>query len=75
VRLPGVTVNAVAPGWVETRLAASIPPEELAGYIGAIPGSFSAPEEVAVVADFLAGGSASFANGATVEVNDGWHMA
>ena len=28
---PGVTVNAVAPGWVETRLAASIPREERGG--------------------------------------------
>jgi len=47
-----VTVNAVAPGCVETRLAASIPPEERARYIGAIPGCFSAREEVAVVVGF-----------------------
>ena len=75
MRLPGVTVNAVAPGCVEARLAASLPPEERARYVGATPGCFSAREEVAVAVGFLAGGGASFANGAMVEVNGGWHMA
>jgi NAD(P)-dependent dehydrogenase (short-subunit alcohol dehydrogenase family) len=62
-------------GMRRDRLAASSPPEERARYTGAILGCFSAREEVAVLVGFPAGGGASFANGATVEVSGGWHMA
>jgi NAD(P)-dependent dehydrogenase (short-subunit alcohol dehydrogenase family) len=71
----GVTVNAVAPGGVETEMTASIPAETRAGYLADIPaGRFCPPEEVAAVVAFLAGDGASFVNGATLDVNGGWYM-
>ena len=71
----GVTVNAVAPGGVETDMTSSIPAETRAGYLADIPARrFCSPEEVAAVVAFLAGDGASFVNGATLDVNGGWYM-
>jgi NAD(P)-dependent dehydrogenase (short-subunit alcohol dehydrogenase family) len=71
----GVTANAVAPGAVETAMAASIPPATRARYIEEIPaGRFCSPAEVAAVVAFLAAETAGFVNGATVDVNGGWYM-
>jgi 3-oxoacyl-[acyl-carrier protein] reductase len=69
----GVTVNAVAPGAVETEMTASIAPETKAAYLADIPaGRFCSPAEVAAAVAFLAGDGASFVNGATLDVNGGW---
>jgi 3-oxoacyl-[acyl-carrier protein] reductase len=71
----GVTANAVAPGAVETEMTASIPAETRARYLEEIPASrFCTPDEVAAVVAFLAGDTASFVNGATLDVNGGWYM-
>jgi 3-oxoacyl-[acyl-carrier protein] reductase len=69
----GVTVNAVAPGAVETEMTATIPPGTRAAYLADIPaGRFCSPAEVAAAVVFLAGDGASFVNGATLDVNGGW---
>ena len=69
----GVTVNAVAPGAVDTEMTASIPPATRAAYLADIPaGRFCSPAEVASAVAFLAGDGASFVNGATLDVNGGW---
>ncbi len=71
----GVTTNVVAPGGVESEMIAAISPETRARYVADIPaGRFCSPEEVASVVAFLAGESASFVNGATLDVNGGWYM-
>jgi NAD(P)-dependent dehydrogenase (short-subunit alcohol dehydrogenase family) len=69
----GVTVNAVAPGAVETEMTASIAPETKSAYLADIPaGRFCSPAEVAAAVAFLAGDGAAFVNGATLDVNGGW---
>lgn len=71
----GVTVNAVAPGYIETRMTASLNPEWKEALLERIPiGRFASPEEVAAVVAFLASPEASYITGATIDVNGGLTM-
>lgn len=72
----GITVNAVCPGLVETRLIAGLPPAERARYEQEIAlGRFGAPAEVAQAIRFLASPAASYVSGATLVVDGGLTMA
>jgi 3-oxoacyl-[acyl-carrier protein] reductase len=64
----GVTVNAVAPGFVETELTADVPAEVLAAVPARRPGT---PDEVAACVRFLAGEQASYVTGTTLTVDGG----
>jgi 3-oxoacyl-[acyl-carrier protein] reductase len=64
----GVTVNAVAPGWIGTE--ASTPEERIAARATPV-GRAGTPDEVAAVVTFLASKSASYVNGATIVVDGG----
>jgi 3-oxoacyl-[acyl-carrier protein] reductase len=64
----GVTVNAVAPGFVQTELTADVPPEVLA----AVPARrVGQPEDVAACVRFLAGEQAGYVTGTTLTVDGG----
>jgi 3-oxoacyl-[acyl-carrier protein] reductase len=64
----GVTVNAVAPGFVQTELTADVPAEVLSAVPARRPGK---PEEVAACVRFLAGEQASYVTGTTLTVDGG----
>ena len=68
----GITVNAVCPGFVATRLTEPQGEEIRKRYVEMTPaGRFGTPEEVASVIAFLAGPEASYVNGATIAIDGG----
>jgi 3-oxoacyl-[acyl-carrier protein] reductase len=68
----GVRVNAVAPGFIETPILATIPDKVLAQMREAVPlGRLGLPQEVANVYAFLASDEAAYVNGAVIEVTGG----
>ena len=71
----GITVNAVAPGYVETQLTGSLS-ENIKGQImGQVPmGRFGKPQEIAEVVAFLAGDGAGYVTGQTISVDGGMVM-
>jgi len=64
----GVTVNAVAPGWIATGAST---PEEIVAARNTPLGRAGSPEEVAAAVLFLASDSASYVNGAVLVVDGG----
>ncbi len=71
----GITVNVIAPGFVETDMTAELPEERRAQIIAGVPlGRYAQPEEVADVATFLASPAAGYITGAVVPVDGGLGM-
>ncbi len=71
----GITVNAVCPGLVETRLIAGMPAAVRERHLQAIPlGRFGAPDEIAHAVRFLASPAASYVSGALLAVDGGLTM-
>lgn len=64
-----VTVNAIAPGFIETDMTAELPVAELKKMVPA--GRFGRPEEVAALAAFLASDSAAYITGQVISINGG----
>jgi 3-oxoacyl-[acyl-carrier protein] reductase len=68
----GVRVNAVAPGFIDTPILATIPEEVLAKMRAQVPlGRLGKPEEIANIYAFLASDEASYVNGAVIEASGG----
>ena len=65
----GVTVNVLAPGFIETDMTAGLPREALMAQIPA--GRFGRPEEVAAAAAFLCSDAAGYITGAVLNINGG----
>ena len=71
----GITVNCVAPGFIETDMTAELPDDRKKAYQATIPaGRFAQPEEVAAAVRFLAGDDAAYITGAVIPVDGGLGM-
>jgi 3-oxoacyl-[acyl-carrier protein] reductase len=71
----GITVNALAPGFIETDLTAELKEDLRAGALKQIPlGGFGQPEDVAGAAVFLAGPAARYITGQVLAVDGGMVM-
>ncbi|STY82555.1 3-oxoacyl-ACP reductase FabG [Moraxella canis] len=71
----GVTVNCVAPGFVETDMTEELDERLISSMLDAVPmGRMAQPEEVAAAVSFLASDDASYITGAVLAVNGGMYM-
>ena len=71
----GITVNAVAPGFIETEMTANLSPELQQEFLRSIPlGRFGTSEEVAQLVVFLTGPGAAYITGQVMNVNGGLYM-
>lgn len=72
----GVTVNAIAPGYVDTDMVAAVPEEVLKKIISTIPvGRLGKAEEIAHAVSFLASEQCGFMTGATLTMNGAQYIA
>ena len=68
----GITVNAVAPGFIETEMVAKMPENVLDGMRAKVPvGRLGRPEEIAAAYLYLASDEAAYVNGAVLSVDGG----
>ena len=71
-----ITVNAVAPGFIDTDMTRELPEAQREALLAAIPlGRLGAAEEVAAAVAFLASDDAAYVTGTTLHVNGGMYMA
>lgn len=71
----GITVNAIAPGYISTDLLANVPQQVIDSIINEIPVKrLGKPEEVARLVKFLASPDSSYITGETIAINGGHHM-
>jgi len=74
VGVRGITVNAIAPGFIETDMTDSLPEDQKEALASQIPmGRLGTADEVAKVVLFLAGESGSYITGQTLHVNGGMY--
>ncbi|GAB2611439.1 3-oxoacyl-ACP reductase FabG [Novilysobacter erysipheiresistens] len=72
----GVTVNVVAPGFIDTDMTRALPEDAKDAMLGQIAlGRFGEPADIARAVAFLAGPSAAYITGETLHVNGGMYMA
>jgi 3-oxoacyl-[acyl-carrier protein] reductase len=70
-----ITVNCIAPGFIDTDMTKSLSDEQRGALVGNIPlGRLGKPEDVAAAAVFLASPGADYVTGCTLHVNGGMHM-
>jgi len=71
----GITVNAIAPGYIDTDMVAAVPAEVLEKIVARIPvGRLGRADEIARGVVFLCGDDAGFVTGSTLSINGGQHM-
>jgi 3-oxoacyl-[acyl-carrier protein] reductase len=71
----GITVNCIAPGFIETDMTRALPESQTAALLAQIPvGKLGAPADVAYAVAFLSSPFASYITGTTLHVNGGMYM-
>jgi acetoacetyl-CoA reductase len=71
----GITVNAIAPGYIDTEMVAAVPPDVLEKIVAKIPvGRLGKAEEIARGVTFLCSEDGGFVTGSTLSINGGQHM-
>jgi 3-oxoacyl-[acyl-carrier protein] reductase len=71
----GITVNCVAPGFIETAMTGKLNETQRAGILAAVPaGRMGTPAEIAAAVLYLASAEAGYVTGATLHVNGGMAM-
>ena len=71
----GITVNAIAPGYIDTEMVRSVPPNVLEKIVAKIPvGRLGQASEIARGVLFLVADEAGFVTGSTLSINGGQHM-
>lgn len=71
----GITVNAIAPGYIDTDMVAAVPEEVLGKIVARIPvGRLGRADEIARGVCFLVDENAGFVTGSTLSINGGQHM-
>jgi acetoacetyl-CoA reductase len=71
----GITVNAIAPGYIDTDMVAAVPPEVLEKIVAKIPvGRLGKAGEIARGVTFLCSEDGGFITGSTLSINGGQHM-
>lgn len=71
----GITVNVVAPGFIDTDMTRALPDAQRDALLGQIPlGRLGSPAEIANAVTFLASPGAAYITGETLHVNGGMHM-
>ena len=71
----GVTVNAIAPGYIDTDMVAAVPPPVLEKIVAKIPvGRLGQAQEIARGVAYLTSDDAGFITGSTMSINGGQHM-
>jgi 3-oxoacyl-[acyl-carrier protein] reductase len=71
----GITVNAVAPGFIETDMTRELPEEQRSALLEQVPlGRLGEPSEVAEAVAYLAGPGGAYVSGTTLHVNGGMYM-
>jgi acetoacetyl-CoA reductase len=71
----GITVNAIAPGYIDTDMVAAVPANVLEKIVAKIPvGRLGRAEEIARGVQFLVADEAGFVTGSTLSINGGQHM-
>jgi 3-oxoacyl-[acyl-carrier protein] reductase len=71
-----ITVNCVAPGFIDTDMTRALTEQQVAALLQQIPaGRFGLPEDIAAAVAFLASNAASYVTGSTLHVNGGMYMS
>ncbi|MGB0128240.1 MAG: 3-oxoacyl-ACP reductase FabG [Rhodocyclaceae bacterium] len=71
-----ITVNCVAPGFIDTDMTRSLPEAQRSALLSQVPlGRLGTPEDIAAAALFLASDGAAYITGSTLHVNGGMYMA
>ena len=71
----GITVNCVAPGFIDTDMTRALPEAQQQALLGSIPlGRLGSVEDIAQAVCFLASPQAAYITGTTMHVNGGMHM-